>query len=189
MESVPPPAGSQVSRVPAQRTPPQEDLAPPSTAPAPPQPRRRLRKVLMVITGAVAALCLAGGITGFVLYDRATAPDRSTPAAVVDNYLRAFLVDENDIRADLFTCQGATNLEQVRDLRSDLSAREERFGITLLVSWEGLQVNRDGNNAEVRVDVTFSAQVDGLRQTDRQSWKFTTQLRDDWRVCSGVTEG
>ncbi|MFI7021203.1 hypothetical protein [Micromonospora sp. NPDC049900] len=188
MESVPPPAGSQVSRVPAQRTPP-EDLAPPSTAPAPPQPRRRLRKVLMVITGAVAALCLTGGITGFVLYDRATTPDRSTPAAVVDNYLRAFLVDKNDVRADLFTCDGGTNLEQLGDLRSDLGAREERFGTALWVSWEELQVTKNGNNAEVRVDVTFSAQVDGLRQTDRQSWMFATQLRDDWRVCSAVPEG
>ncbi|MET7670749.1 hypothetical protein ABZS39_21795, partial [Micromonospora luteifusca] len=35
--------------------------------------------------------------------DGAAAPDRSAPDVVVDNYLRAFLVDRNDARANLFT--------------------------------------------------------------------------------------
>ncbi|MEU5548252.1 hypothetical protein ABZ738_00630 [Micromonospora sp. NPDC047793] len=186
---MPPPAGSQVSRVPAQRTPPQEDLAPPSTAPAPPQPRRRLRKVLMVITGAVAALCLAGGITGFVLYDRATAPDRGTPTVVVDSYLRAFLIDENEVRADLLTCERNADLEQLRQLRSDLEAREERFGVSIMVSWGNPQAQQGSDTAQVRVDLLFSARVDGVRQNDRQTWVFTTRLGNDWRVCSATMEG
>ncbi|MFI7077039.1 hypothetical protein ACIBO1_07090 [Micromonospora sp. NPDC049903] len=181
---MPPPAGSQVSRVPAQRTPPEEDLAPPSTAPAPPQPRRRLRKVLMVITGAVAALCLAGGITGFVMYDRATTPDRSAPDVVVDNYLRAYLADRNDVRADLFACDNNADLSQIEVLRDEIRAREEQFGTSMSVSWGSLRWNQDGNEADVRVDLTFAAQLDGMRQTDRQSWRFTTQLADSWRVCS-----
>ncbi len=185
---MPPPAGSQVSRVPAQRTPP-EELAPPAVAPAPPQPRRRLRTVLTVVAGVLAVICLGGGVTGYLLYDRITTPDRSTPAMVVDNYLRAFLVDRNDVRADLFVCEGNTDLEQLRLLRSDLVAREERFGTRMWVSWERLQVDPTGNTAEVRVDLTFSAQIDGIRQSDRQPWTFTTQLSDDWRVCSGAVTG
>ncbi|MGW0504710.1 hypothetical protein [Micromonospora sp. NPDC003241] len=186
---MPPPAGSQVSRVPAQRTPPEEDLAPPSTAPAPPQPRRRLRKVLMVITGAVATLCLAGGITGFVMYDRATTPDRGTPTVVVDSYLRAFLIDENQTRADLFTCEGNTDLDQLSQLKSDLEAREQRFDVSIMVSWGNPRAQEDGDTAKVRVDLLFSARVDGVRQNDRQTWVFTTRLGDEWRVCSAVVEG
>ncbi|MDG4794361.1 hypothetical protein [Micromonospora sp. WMMD1082] len=182
---MPPPAGSQVSRVPAQRTPP-EELAPPAVAPAPQRPRRRLRTVLTVVAGVVAALCLGGGVVGYLVYDRATAPDRSAPDVVVDNYLRAFLVDRNDVRADLFTCGGGTDLDQLRLLRNDLADREERFGTRMSVSWGSLQVDRDGDNAQVRVDLTFAAQVDGIRQSDRQSWMFTTRLDEDWRVCSAT---
>ncbi|GIJ34126.1 hypothetical protein [Micromonospora sediminimaris] len=182
---MPPPAGSQVSRVPAQRTPP-EELAPPAVAPAPRQPRRRLRTVLTVVAGVVAVLCLTGGVVGYFVYDRATTLDRSTPAVVVDNYLRAYLVDRNDARSRLFSCEGVSEFETLRRLRDDLAAREERFGTTMWVSWERFQVDRIDGSAEVRVDLTFAAQVDGIRQSDRQSWTFTTRLGEDWRVCSAV---
>ncbi|MBX7264831.1 hypothetical protein KIF24_01350 [Micromonospora sp. Llam7] len=181
---MPPSAGSQVSHVPAQRTPP-EELAPPAVAPVPQQPRRRLGTVLTVVAGVVAALCLGGGVVGYLVYDRATTPDRSAPDVVVDNYLRAFLVDRNDVRADLFTCGGNTDLDQLRLLREDLAAREERFGTRMSVSWGRLQVDQDGDHAKVQVDLTFSAQVDGIRQSDRQSWTFTTRLSEGWRVCFG----
>ncbi|WP_431882801.1 hypothetical protein [Micromonospora gifhornensis] len=183
MESVPPPAGSQVSRVPAQRTPP-EELAPPTVAPAPQRPRRRVRTVLALVAGVLAAMCLGGGVVGYLVYDRATTPDRSSPVVVVDSYLRAFLVDQNDVRATLFACEGSADLDQLRLLRSDLQAREERFETTMLVSWEELQAAVNGNSAEVRVDLVFAAHVDGVRQTDRQSWSFGLQLSDDWRICS-----
>ncbi|MEG3633253.1 hypothetical protein [Micromonospora palythoicola] len=182
---MPPSAGSQVSRVPAQRTPP-EELAPPAVTPAPRQPRRRLRTVLTVVAGVVAALCLTGGVVGYFVYDRATTPDRSAPTIVVDSYLRAYLVERNDVRASLFSCEGVAEFETLRRLRDDLAAREERFGTTMWVSWEQFQVNRVDDNAEVRVDLTFAAEVDGIRQSDRQSWTFTTRLNEDWRVCSAA---
>ncbi|NGM14764.1 hypothetical protein [Verrucosispora sioxanthis] len=182
---MPPSAGSQVSRVPAQRTPP-EELAPPAVAPAPRQPRRRLRTVLTVVAGVVAALCLTGGVVGYFVYDRATTPDRSAPDVVVDNYLRAFLVDRNDVRASIFICEGSTDLGQLQRLRDDLADREVRFGTTMSTVWGELQVDRDGDNAEVRVNLTFAAQVDGIRQSDRQAWTFTTRLNEDWRVCSAT---
>ena len=55
-----------------------------------------------------------------MLYNRATTPDRSAPDVVVDNYLRAFLVDRNDARADLFTCEGEADLAGVRGLRDEI---------------------------------------------------------------------
>ncbi|WP_341721439.1 hypothetical protein QQG74_29840 [Micromonospora sp. FIMYZ51] len=182
---MPPPAGSQVSRVPAQRTPP-EELAPPAVAPAPQRPRRRLRTVLAVVAGTLAALCLGGAVAGYLVYDRVTTPDRSAPDVVVDNYLRAFLVDRNDVRANLFVCGSNTDLGQLDALRDDLAARQEQFDTTMSVTWGPLQADQNGDKAEVRVDLTLSAQVDGLRQTDRQSWQFITQLNEDWRVCSAA---
>ncbi|MFU8873862.1 hypothetical protein [Micromonospora sp. SL4-19] len=179
-----PPAGSQVSRVPAQRTPP-EQLAPPAPAPAPERPRRRLRTVLVVVAGVLALLCGSGAVVGFVLYDRATAPDRSAPDVVVDNYLRAFLVDRNDTEAEEFACEGRANLGELRSLRDDLVSREKRFGTTISVSWGALDARQTDDIAVVEVDLIISAFVDGISQSDRQGWRFETRQGDGWRVCTG----
>ncbi|MTK00498.1 hypothetical protein [Micromonospora sp. CP22] len=180
---MPPSAGSQVSRVPAQRTPP-EELAPPAVAPAPRRPRQRLRTVLTVIAAVAAALCLAGGVVGYLVYDRATTPDRSAPTIVVDSYLRAFLVDQNDVRAELFTCGGSSDLGQLAAFRSDLAAREKQFGTSMSISWGNVLASQHGNEAKVQVELLLSARIDGIRQYDRQPWTFTTRLDGDWRVCS-----
>ncbi|MGW0431894.1 hypothetical protein ACWDV4_05035 [Micromonospora sp. NPDC003197] len=177
-----PPAGSQVSRVPAQRTPPGQ-VVPPPLAP-PPAPRKsRLRLILAVVSGVAALLCLSGIAVGYVLYDNATAPDRSAPDVVVDNYLRAFLVDRNDVQAGQYACPDTSALTELRNLRTDLQEREQRFQTTFRVSWGSLDVRRDGNSAEVRVDLTISTVVNEISQSDRQAWRFVTRLEDDWRVC------
>lgn len=180
-----PSAGSQVSRVPAQRTPPEQvDPAPVATPPAP-RPRR-VRRILTLVAGVLALLCVGGTAVGYVLYDRATTPDRSAPDVVVDNYLRAFLVDRNDTRANLYRCtNGPDQLAELSNFREDLEAREEQFNTRLVVKWGRLQVQKRGAVAEVSVDLTISAFIDGISQSDRQSWNFVTQLTDDWRVCGG----
>ncbi|MGC4852689.1 hypothetical protein ACLQ24_04675 [Micromonospora sp. DT4] len=183
-----PPAGSQVSRVPAQRT-PSEQLPPAPPAPAPQPRRRRLRTVLTVVGGVLALLLLGGVATGFVLYNRAAAPDRSTPDVVVDNYLRAFLVDRNDARANLYTCEGATQLDSVRSLRSDLVAREQELNVTILVSWGSLDVEGHGKAASVVTTIRRSATVDGTQQSLTDTWQFDVKDQEGWRVCGGVKVG
>ncbi|MET7966906.1 hypothetical protein [Micromonospora sp. NPDC005305] len=178
-----PPAGSQVSRVPAQRTPP-EQSAPPAPAPAPVRPKRRLRTVLAVVAGVLALVCAGGGIVGFVLYDRATAPDRSSPEVTVANYIQAFFEDRNDAKADEFACNGGTDFDDLKLLRDDLIARERRFGTNISVGWERLTVDQHGDRATIQVDLVISAFVDGISQSDRQGWRFETQRRDGWRVCT-----
>jgi hypothetical protein len=182
---VQPPAGSQVSRVPAQRT-PSEQLPPAPAAPAPQRPRRRVRTVLTVVAGVLALLLVGGIFAGYVLYDRASTPDRSAPDVVVDNYLRAYLVDRNDARADVFTCGTNAQLEALRSLRADLLAREQRFGVTISVSWGSLDVQKRDDAAAVQVTLIISALVDGINQSDRQSWQFNTQFGEGWRVCGGA---
>nr|WP_240956468.1 hypothetical protein [Micromonospora sp. HNM0581] len=129
---------------------------------------------------------MTGGVVAYVVYDRATTPDRSTPAVVVDSHLRAYLVDGNDARASLFNCEGVSDFDALRRLREDLVAREERFGTSIYVSWESFEVDRIDDKAQVRVDLTFSAQIEGVRQSDRQEWIFATRLNDDWRICSAT---
>ncbi|WDZ87930.1 hypothetical protein [Micromonospora cathayae] len=181
-----PPAGSQVSRVPAQRV-PLDQVAPPPEAPVPVPPRRRLRTVLTVAGVALTVLLLSGVVTVFILYDRASAPDRSAPDVVVDNYLRAYLVDRNDAKAGLFTCDHAPEgLSDLHALRADLESREKRFGTDISVKWGPLTMQRQGDAAEVRVELVISAFVEGISQSDRQPWRFTTQLEDEWRVCRGT---
>ncbi|WP_405434779.1 hypothetical protein [Micromonospora sp. NBC_00617] len=180
-----PPAGSQVSRVPAQRT-PSEQLPPAPPAPAPQPRRRRLRTVLTVVGGVLALLCLGAIATGYVLYNRAAAPDRSAPDVAVDNYLRAFLVDRNDARADQYTCEGGTQLEPLRALRADLLTRERQLDVSILVSWGSLEVNDQGNIATVVTTVRRSATVDGTQQSLTDTWQFDVRKQEGWRVCSGA---
>ncbi|MEV0805630.1 hypothetical protein [Micromonospora sp. NPDC050200] len=178
-----PPAGSQVSRVPAQRTPP-EQLAPPAVMPAPEQPPRRTRTVLTVVAGVLALLCVSGAVTGYVLYDRATAPDRSAPDVVVANYIQAFLADRNDTRAGEFACHNGVDIDDLRLLRDDLVARERRFDTKISTSWEDFKIQQQGDRANVEVVLILSAFIDGISQSDRQGWRFETQRQDGWRVCT-----
>lgn len=135
-------------------------------------------------------LVLAGAVFAYVAYDRATAPNRSAPDVVVDNYLRAFLVDHNDTKASLFTCEDEpSGLGELRALRDDLRSREQRFDTNFMVKWGRLQVRGQDRTAEVDVDLTISAYVAGTSQGDRQSWRFTTRLGEDWRVCGGTRVG
>ncbi|RQW98884.1 hypothetical protein [Micromonospora inaquosa] len=177
-----PPAGSQVSRVPAQRT-PSEQLPPAPATPAPQPPRRRMRTVLTVVAGVLALLCLGGVATAYVWYSRAAAPDRSTPDVVVANYIQSFLADRNDARASEFVCQSGADIDGVRLLREDLVARERRFSTKISTSWENFTVQRQGDSANVEVDLILSAFVDGISQSDRQRWRFETRHEDGWRVC------
>ncbi|MEU4679795.1 hypothetical protein [Micromonospora sp. NPDC023737] len=177
-----PPAGSQVSRVPAQR-PPSEQLPPAPAAPAPERPPRRVRTVLTVVAGVLALLCLGGAVTGYVLYDRATAPDRSAPDVVVASYIQASFTDRNDVKAQEFTCEDGASLDGLRSLRDDLVSREKRFGTTVSVRWGPLTVQQSGNEAVVDVELIISAVVDGISQSDRQNWRFTTRRSDGWGVC------
>ncbi|RZU72103.1 hypothetical protein EV384_0444 [Micromonospora kangleipakensis] len=179
-----PPAGSQVSRVPAQRTPP-EQLAPPAPAPVPERPRRRLRTVLSVVAGLLALLCVGGGVTGFILYDRATAPDRSAPDVVVVNYLQALLVARDDNKAALFTCDGS--IPSVDGFRDQIVRREQELGVSFSINVENVAASKtDSSNATVTAVIRRSASVDGVQQSLTDSWRFAVRQQDGWHVCSAL---
>jgi hypothetical protein len=205
---VQPPAGSQTSHVPAQRTPPAQPgtgpvaagaeplpapgtaavagtAAPPAQA-APPAPPRRSRKriVLAVLGGLLALLIMGTGVLVF-LYDRATAPDRSAPDVVVDNYLRAYLVDRNDVKAQLFLCRDSTDLAAVQALRAEVERREAQFNVVVRVSWGPLQRSKTATGETVQTTLTIRSFADGQdRAGRREDWAFDLIDDDDWRVCA-----
>ncbi|PZF97889.1 hypothetical protein C1I99_14610 [Micromonospora deserti] len=178
-----PPAGSQVSRVPAQR-PPSDQLAPPPAAPAPERPRRRARTVLTVVAVVLAALCLGGSATGYVLYDRATTPDRSAPDVAVVNYLQASLVSRDASRAALFTC--GSPVRSVEDFRAQIERREQELNVGFSINIESVVVSRDKpSSATVTAVIRRSASVDGVQQSLTDEWRFQVEDREGWRVCDG----
>ncbi|SCG78111.1 hypothetical protein GA0070609_5516 [Micromonospora echinaurantiaca] len=179
-----PPAGSQVSRVPAQRTPP-DQLTPPPATPAPERPRRRLRTVLIVVAGVLAVLCVAAVVAGIVLYNRAATPDRSAPDVAVVSYLQATLVSRDQSRAALFTCDGS--LPSVDGFRAEMERREQELDVGLSVNIENVVVSTSGpTHARVTATIRRSATVDGVQQSLTDAWQFEVEDRNGWRVCAGA---
>jgi hypothetical protein len=144
---------------------------------------------LAVIGGALAVLCLGGASVAYVLYDNYTKPDQSAPDIAVHNYLQAFMVDRNDVRAKALACDDTSKLAELAALRSDLGEREQRFQTTFQVKWGPLDVRQQGDTAEVFVDLVISVTVNELIQGDRQSWRFVTHRDDDWQVCEASQVG
>ncbi|WP_234587531.1 hypothetical protein [Micromonospora sp. MH99] len=178
-----PPAGSQVSRVPAQRT-PSEQLPPAPPAPAPQPRRRRLRTVLTVVGGVLALLCLGAVATGYVLYTRAAAPDRSAPDVVVVNYLQAALVSRDVNRAKQFTCDGA--VPALDEFGAQVVRRERELDVSFSINIEGVVVSKvSSRDASVIAVIRRSASIDGVQQSLADTWRFDVQDRDGWRVCTG----
>ena len=184
-----PPAGSQVSRVPAQRTPP-EQLAPPragaGAAAAPPPAAHRAHRGRR---GCSRCSASAAVVTGYVLYDRATAPDRSAPDVVVANYMQAFLVDRNDTRASDLRLRGRWRSRRVcASLRDDLVAREQRFGTTIVGQLGQPRVSEQQGDTAQRPGRPRSSPPSwtGSSQSDRQGWQFRDPA---WRRAGGSASG
>jgi hypothetical protein len=141
-----------------------------------------LRPVLAVLGGLLALLCLGGLVMAYLAYDDATALDRSAPDVVVDNYLRAYLVERDDARAEQYVCREAPDLAEVRALRNDIEAREERYSVRILVSWGSLRVEPAAEGQTVTTEVRRTIADGSERTQDR--WQFEVVDRDGWRVCA-----
>ncbi|WP_428963243.1 hypothetical protein [Micromonospora fluostatini] len=139
----------------------------------------------------LALLAVGGAATGYLLYDRATAPDRSAPDVVVDNYLRAFLVERNDTKANVFACERDADLAAVRLLREEMESREANFNVRVAVTWGPLAAAEAGERRSVATTLTVSSSANGeSRSSRREDWQFEV-VNDTagWRVCGGHKVG
>ncbi|MFG2011959.1 hypothetical protein ACGFNF_23160 [Micromonospora sp. NPDC048868] len=140
-----------------------------------------------MVASVVAALCLGGVAAGFVLYNRAAAPDRGSPDVAVVSYLQAALVSRDQNRARLFTCTGP--LQPIEDLRTQVERRERELGTSFSINIENIVVAMNGSSAAtVTAVIRRSATVDGVQQSLTDPWRFEAQDRDGWRVCAGAPE-
>lgn len=147
---------------------------------------RPLRLLLLVIAGVLTLLCLGGVGVGINLYDEATAIDRGEPDVTVDNYLREFLVQRNDVRAESLECTKDDALAPIRAFREDVDRREEGFGINIDVSWGPLTVTEVGSDRNVTTQLTRT--IAGAERST-QDWQFRVVDEGGWKVCGAQLLG
>jgi hypothetical protein len=144
---------------------------------------RPWRVVATVAAGVLVLLCLGGVGVGVTLYDNATAIDRGQPDEAVNNFLKSYLVEHNDVRANSLECAQDSGLQPIRAFRKDVEDREKAFGVPILVSWGPLQVAPTGNQRVVSTELI--RRIQGAERST-QRWKFTVVDENGWRVCSAV---
>jgi hypothetical protein len=130
-------------------------------------------------------LCAAAAGVTYVLYDRATRIDRSTPVVVVEQYVNVLLSDRDDERASLFECDGKRGARtRVKELRTQLEDLERRFDIDVIVSTANYDWSIYGARSDVQVDLLIDVpEADGRPSRSKQRWGFELRDEDGWRVC------
>jgi hypothetical protein len=187
------PAGpAPVPFVPSQPAVPQPPLQPlmPSQAPAR-VPRisgpSRWPMRIAIFVGLLSLACVGGLGVAYHLYDKATAPNRSAPDVVVDNYLQASLVDRNDSGATVYTCGDQSALASFTDFRQSLVIHASSVGAVASFRWTGLMVARAGDGATVSVNIVVSTSgASSLPGESVHAWIFATINSSDWCVKSAT---
>lgn len=145
----------------------------------------RRRRTLLGIGVILLVLCVAGSVTGYILYDRATKVDRSTPAVVVLQYVNATF-DERDLaKAESFECDSGSAQSPLQALLTELENLERKFNIRVSVSVADFATDIRGSNAVVNADLLIDVpEKDGDPSRARQTWAFELEDTDGWRVCA-----
>jgi hypothetical protein len=174
-------------RVQPTNPPAQPAVPPPAPAAAPPKPKNRRVRLIVALAGGIMALLCLGGVGVFVsFYDEATKIERKAPDAVVDSFLRAYLVNRDDQEASLFTCKSGPDLAAVSALRTEAVEREKKFGVTVGISWSSLTISGSGDaQRSVRTNLVIAGSSNGNSISRRtETWDFSVVDDDGWRVCS-----
>jgi hypothetical protein len=153
-------------------------------------PRRgRRRRLLFGAAIFLLVLCLVGSVAGYVWYGRKTRIDRSTPVAVVSQFVDAIFTYRDPVRTERFECDGTDPsgplLEQLR-LMED---RERQFNIIFIITAQNFLTEEIGTKARVRAEIQFVAPTGnaGLA-TLIQPWVFELEDDDGWRVCKATKQ-
>lgn len=170
--------------VPAQR--PGDGPTTPLSPASPSRQGRNWRLIVVAAAGVLATLCAGGSLTAYLWYDRATAPNRASPAVVVLEYLNAYLGARDSAHAALFACGNNPELPAVKAARDDLASRERQFGVSIDVSVDGVQeTSRSADHASVAASIALTTVVNGSSQRVIEQWIFQTENHSGWRVCDG----
>jgi hypothetical protein len=129
--------------------------------------------VLVAVLGMVAV----AGVAGLVIYDRATAIDRSTPTVVTEQFLGAATIDRDPRRVALFICSEWNSDEAIRKLTDGIED-------DITVTWDDFAVEQSADTAIVTVMVKLSFHGQGSSQRNIESWRVELTNSDGWRVCN-----
>lgn len=180
-----PPVGQavEVAGVPAQPVPQTRALVPLVPAGLPlAGPRRTAWRLVLVALLALAPLVGVVGLgVAFHLFGGAKKPNRSTPAAVVDTYLKEFLVNRDDSVASGLVCPGAPDPVDFRKMRDGVGVTGQS-GPPVSFTWTTDAVTPVGPDAaSLDMEVVLTAGTVGRAI---QRWTFVTHLRGEWCVAS-----
>ena len=157
----------------------------PQSMPAPPPVKKgRIGRTVLVVLASVAAfLCLGGLLTGYLLYDKATTPDRTTPTGTLEQYLNAKFATRDVARVRLFQCD-SSDLATIDQLLTQLEGVERRFGVRATVTSSDLVVTVDKDNAKIRANLNIVIpEENGQDSRSTQIWDFFLAHDDSWRIC------
>ena len=155
------------------------------------RPNRRVRFWLAMGLGIAALLCLGGVGVAISLYDGATEIKRTAPDAVVDSFLRAYLVNRDDKEVALYTCKSGPDLVAISNLRNELVEREKSFNVKVTVTWSSLAIAESGEaQRSVTTDLIIAGTSNGETQSRHtESWAFSLVEQNGWRVCGANEVG
>jgi hypothetical protein len=150
------------------------------------RPNQRKRLWIAMVGGILALLCLGGAGVVVSLYDNSTKIQRSAPDAVVDNFLRAYLVNRDDKAASLYQCKAGADLAAISALRTEMVDREKNFDVKVSATWSTLTVGGgDPARKTVTTDLNIAGASDGNTVSRRtETWSFGLVDDDGWRVCT-----
>jgi hypothetical protein len=138
--------------------------------------------VLLVLAIVLGFVMVLAGAVGVVVYDRATAIDRSTPVVSGDAFLHAALVEGTVARVGLFTCQR-------------WSAQDALAAVTALTdpeaksSWDTFDVlSQSGGSAVLRARVRFQYPGE-VAPSGEAFWRLDLVDENGWRVCAVARDG
>jgi hypothetical protein len=146
--------------------------------------RQRIKQFLLVFGVLAVVVVLVGGVAGYFYYDKATAPDRSTPGVVVREYLTATFAKSASPASD-FTCGYPDEITEIQQLVTTVEGLETQYHVDVTVDWADFRTTVVGKKATV--DAKLIVQVpekNGSVSESRDPWQFSLEDRSGWRVCA-----
>jgi hypothetical protein len=136
--------------------------------------------------GIVALLCLGGVGVAISLYDEATEIKRSDPDAVVDAFLRAYLVNRDDQEVALYRCESGGDFAQLETMKASIAETERKYTLGVKVTWTSFDVVTASGQTTVSTEIVRTLSDNSERDSKR--WQFRMVDQDGWRVCAAAEE-
>jgi hypothetical protein len=136
--------------------------------------------------GILSLLCLGGVGVVISLYDEATEIKRSAPDAVVDSFLRAYLVNRDDQEVSLYRCESSGDFAQLEMFKAGIEETERKYSLGVRVTWTSFDVVTTNGQTVVSTDIVRTLSDNSERDSKR--WKFNMVDQDGWRVCGAAEE-